>query len=164
MTVAWVALVGDVNVLTVGGGALLASGVTVAFPLLPVRHRGRLRPWGVVVLVAALLRDLAVASVRLAVFALTTREPRSGVLRVDLRSDSDLYEVNTAELASVVPGSIVIDARRRTRRLYLHVFDLPDPAARDAVVADTLALERRVLGALASDAERAAAAAGKEGR
>ena len=123
------------------------------FPLLPIEWGGRFHLWGAVVLVAHLLKDLAVASFRLAVFAFGRDMPSPGIVRIDLRSDSDLYQVNTAELVSVVPGTIVVDARQRSRTLYLHVFDMPDPDMRHEVIADTLALEKRVVRALGSRAE-----------
>ena len=55
-------------------------------------------------------------------FAFGRDMPSPGIVRVDLKADSDLYQVNTAELVSVVPGTIVVDARQRSRILYLHVF------------------------------------------
>lgn len=153
LTVVWLVLVGEVNLVTVLGGAALAWLVTVVFPLPPLHYGGRLHPVGLLRLGAHLLADLAVSSVRLAGYAFSGRVPRPGIIRVNLSADSDLYEVNTAELASVVPGTIVVDARARRRILYLHVFDLPEPGERGTVVRDTLALERRVVQALGSQAE-----------
>ncbi len=49
--------------------------------------------------------------------------PRSAIIRVQLRSHSDLYLTQTAELVSLVPGTIVVEARRATSTLYLHVLD-----------------------------------------
>ncbi len=155
LTVVWLVLWGQVNLVTLVGGVLVGILVTIIFPLLPIEWGGRLRPWGAVVLLAHLLKDLAVASFRLAVFAFGRDMPSPGIVRIDLRSDSDLYQVNTAELVSVVPGTIVVDARRRSRVLYLHVFDMPHEQTRDEVVADTLALEKRVVRALGSKAEYA---------
>ena len=150
----WVCLVGEISLVTVGGGLLIAWLVTILFPLPPLRYRGRLHPVRAAWLGAVLLRDLAVASVRLAVVAFVGRSPRSGIVRVDLASNSDLYQVNTAELASVVPGSLVVDVRRRTRSLYLHVFDMEDPREHDRVIRNTLAIERRVVHAFGTRAER----------
>lgn len=158
LTVFWVAISGQFTPFGVVGGAVLAWLVTLAFPLPPLHYRGRPRPWGLVVLVVALVRDLAVASFTLAVQALHPHpDPKPGIVRVRLASDSDLYQVNTAELLSIVPGTIVIDARRRTRTLYLHVFDLSSQTP-DAVRAESLAVEQRVLRALATRKERDAAA------
>lgn len=153
LTLVWVVLWGQLNLVTVLGGVLVAVLITIVFPLLPIEWGGRFNPWGAVVLVAHLLKDLAVASFRLAVFAFGRDMPSPGIVRIDLRSDSDLYQVNTAELVSVVPGTIVVDARQRSRVLYLHVFDMPEEGTRDEVIADTLALEKRVVRALGSKAE-----------
>ena len=150
----WVCLVGEISLVTVVGGLLIAWLVTIVFPLPPLRYRGRLHPIRAAWLALVLLRDLAVASTRLAVVAFAGRPPRSGIIRVDLASNSDLYQVNTAELASVVPGSLVVDARRRTRSLYLHIFDMDDPAQHDEVIRNTLAIERRVVHAFGTRAER----------
>lgn len=156
LVLVWLAMVGEVNVITVVGGFLIAWGVTIFFPLPPVHYYGRFHFIGMIKLVVALVRDLAAASFKLSVYAFTARPVRSGVIRVNLRSRSDLYQVNVAELASVVPGTIVVDARRRTRALYLHVFNLPNEAARRKVIEDTLAIEHRVLHAFGSTSEIAA--------
>lgn len=153
LAVVWLLLVGEVTLVTVVGGIALAALVTIVFPLPPIEWEGRPRLWGTIRLVGRLVADLAVASVRLAAFAFSPKMPSPGIIRIPLRADVDLYQVNTAELVSVVPGTIVVDARRRSRTLYLHVFDLPDPALRDEIVKDTLALESRVVHAFGSKAE-----------
>ena len=38
---------------------------------------------------------------------------RNAVVRVKLQTHSDLYQTLTSELVSLVPGSIVIEARRQ---------------------------------------------------
>jgi multicomponent Na+:H+ antiporter subunit E len=75
------------------------------------------------------------------------------VIGVRLRSHSDLYLTVTAELASLVPGSLVIEAHRLTGMLYLHVLDAEAAGGVEAHRAAVLELEERVLRALASDAE-----------
>lgn len=159
LTVFWLILVGDVNLVSVVGGALLAWLVTITFPLPPVNYGGRLHPWDALKLAVATLTDLAVASFALARFAFGRRKPRTGIVRVQLRSDSDFYQVITAVLVSIVPGTVVLDARQRTRTLYLHVFDTPDGDHLAHAVPDTLGIERRVVMALGNEAERAQVAA-----
>lgn len=156
LTIIWVALVGEITIVSVVGGALLGLLVTVLFPMPPISYRGRIHPWAAVTLLLHLVKDLAVSSTRLAIFAFGRAAPRPGIIRVNLRSDSDLYQVNTAELASVVPGTLVVDARPKRRHLYLHVFDLPDLEERALIIRDTLGLESRVVHALGSRAEIAA--------
>lgn len=155
LTILWLILVGQVNAITVVGGFLLAWLVTVLFPLPPVSFSGWLHPWGSIVLISRLIYDLGVASFRLATFAFGRRMPPTAIIRVPLRSDSDLYEVMTAQLNTIVPGTIVLDATQRTRTLYLHVFDASEPAKLDHEEAYAWAVERRVVGMLGSRAELA---------
>lgn len=58
---------------------------------------------------------------------------------------------------SLVPGSLVVEAHRLTGMLYLHVLDLDRSGGVEAVRADVLAQEERLLRALASPQEQAAA-------
>ena len=156
LAIIWLVLVGEVNIVSVVGGLLLGWLIMLVFPLPPVDHSGRIHPWRLLVLVVHLVRDLAVSSVRLMGYAFGRSVPHPGIVRVPLHSNADLYEVNTAELASVVPGTIVVDARRKPRLLYLHVFDLPDPSERQDTIDDTWALERRVVAAFGTTEELAA--------
>lgn len=101
--------------------ALLASWM---FPLPSVQWGGRLHPIGLAKLVLQTTGQLASASWTLAKASLRPQvQARSSVIKLHLASNTDLYEVVTAVVISIVPGAMVIDARRRTRTLYLHVFD-----------------------------------------
>lgn len=158
LTGAWLLISGWYSPVSIVGGLLLSWAITVAFPLPPLHFGGRLRPWGMVLLALHTVADLAQASFTLARQALDPRfRPRSGIVRVPLRSDSDLYQVHVAQLTSIVPGTVVVDARRRTRTLYLHVFDLDAQTPAD-VRAATRETERQVLAAYASRTELEAAA------
>lgn len=154
LSLIWLALVGQVNWFTVASGVLLAWLVTVLFPLPAIHYRGHLRPVGLVRLAFSTLWDLAKASSTIAAQALNPKfRPRSAVVRVRLLSDSDLYQSQTAQLVSIVPGTIVVEARRSTRTLYLHVFDVANTAEAEQAVRDALRVERNVLGGFASRAE-----------
>jgi multicomponent Na+:H+ antiporter subunit E len=63
----------------------------------------------------------------------------------------------TAELTSLVPGSLVVEAHRLTGMLYLHVLDVEQAGGVEQVRADTRALEARVLHAFASNDDLRAA-------
>jgi multicomponent Na+:H+ antiporter subunit E len=150
----WVLLWGDPSLLNILFGLVLGWLITVVFWLPPIRYYGRVHPWRVVVLAVVQLRDLAVASVQVAAAAFRRRPGlRPGVIRVDLRSNNDLYQVAVAQLISIVPGTLVVETVRHPRALYLHVFDLPDAAAIEHQREHALAIERRFVRAFGSAEE-----------
>lgn len=158
LTVLWVLLVGEVSLLSVGGGLLIGWLVQVIFPLAPLRYDGRVHALWLLWLLAVFLYDLATASIRLAGYAFRRDPtPKPGIVAVRLASESDLYQVATATLLSIVPGTIVVDLRSRGRTLYLHVFDLGDEGNVADEVRSALGSERRVLRAFASKAQIEAA-------
>ncbi len=150
----WVMLWGEASLLNILYGLALGWLVTVVFWLPPIRYYGRLHPGRALLLLALVVRDLAVASVQLAVVAFR-RHPqvRPGVVRVHLRSNNDLYQVAIAQLISIVPGTLVVDTGRRPRVLYLHVFDLPDADAAAHQREHALEIERRLVRAIGSPSE-----------
>ncbi|MCL2467258.1 MAG: Na+/H+ antiporter subunit E [Micrococcales bacterium] len=154
----WVALWGQVSVGNIVAGVLVGVAVTVALPMTPMGFHGRVRPWGVVRLLARFAVDLVRGSLEVAVVALRLGYvPTGAVIAVRLRSKSDLYLTLTAELCSLVPGTVVVDARRLTGTLYLHVLDAKDLQGIEAARAHVLEQEERLLRALASDEELAEA-------
>lgn len=154
LTVVWVLLWGDLSVGNLIAGLSAALLVTTLLPLPPIEFRGRIRPLGVARLVVRFGIDLVRASVQVALLALSpSRTPRGAVIRVRLRSESDLYLTLTAELTTLVPGSLVVEAHRQTGMLYLHVLDVDVLGGIEKIRADTLAVEERVLRALGSDSE-----------
>ncbi|MCI7455900.1 Na+/H+ antiporter subunit E [Actinomyces urogenitalis] len=157
LTAVWVLLVGRLSVFTVVSGALIATIVTLLFPMPAIVWPGWIHPIGALRLVGAVTWDLARASVQLAWFALSwRRQPRSGVVAVPLSSDADLYQVATGTILSIVPGSVVVEARWRTRTLYMHIFDMaPGDAARERTGA--LRAELRILRAFGTTDEIAQA-------
>jgi multicomponent Na+:H+ antiporter subunit E len=149
LTLVWVALWGDVSFANVLGGLLVAVVVCLAFPLPPVRTQLRVRPISLVWLVAYFLADLVRASIEVAWTTLRLRyQPRNAVVEVNLRTNSDFVLAVVAEMVTLVPGSIVVDVRRFTHTLFLHVLDAKDMAGVEKARARVLAQERRVVLAL----------------
>lgn len=70
-----------------------------------------------------------------------------------LRVRTDLNLALTAELLSLVPGTLIVEVDRDAGVLYVHVLDVRSPAdltdSRDRV----LAVEERIVRAVGSDAE-----------
>ena len=150
----WVLLWGDLSVVNVVFGLVLGLVVNFVFPLPPISFHGRLRPLGVLYMGFRLFTDLVVSSIKVvAVVFQFGRKVENAVIRVPLRSHSDLYLTVTAELTCLVPGSVVLEARRSSDTLYVHVMDVRGPEDLDTAREHTLAAERRVLKAFGSTEE-----------
>lgn len=160
LTVVWVLLWGDLSAGNVLAGLAIGFAVTILFPLPAIASGVRLRPVGFARLIAHFVGDLVVASVQVGVQAFRRRPPVSAVIGVRLRSSSDLYLTLTAELCSLVPGSIVVEAHRLTSTLYLHVLDVDTAGGIEAARQSVRDQEERVLRAFASTAQLAAAGLG----
>ena len=164
IALAWVLMWDRVTWGNVVNGVLVGVLVTYAFPLPSIEYHGRLRPHRLAWLVVRFLGDLVAASWQVLRLALSPRRPRNAVIGVQLRSRSDFYLTLTAELIALVPGSVVIDARRSSSVLYLHLLDVRSAAAIEAQRRHVLVVEERVVRALGSREEVAAIEAAKHGR
>lgn len=154
LIVVWVLLWGELTWANVLGGLAVGVAVSVVFPLPAMGISIRVRPWHLLRLVWYFLHSLVLASFLVAWQALWPRtELHGAVIGVRLRNPADLYLTVTAELSTLVPGSLVIEAQRITGMLYLHVLNLDPERGADYEREHVLELEKRVLYALASDDE-----------
>jgi len=154
LTIVWVLLWGNIGPLTVLGGALAALLVMTVFPFPAVMWKGRFRPLPAVRLVVTFVADLLVASVQVAWIAIRpTAPPRSAVIRVQLATRSEFLLTITAELISLVPGSLLIELDSRRGLIWLHLLDGSTPEKVELARSKALAQERRVIAALGSDPE-----------
>lgn len=156
LTAVWVLLWGELSAGNVVAGLAVAVAVTVLLPLPVVPFHLRPRPLALAHMVGRFLADLLVASLQIALLALRfNHTPHGAVVGVKLRNPSDLFLTLTAEMASLVPGTVVVEAHRITGMLYLHVLDVQSYGGIDKAKQDVLDLEERVLRAMASDADLA---------
>lgn len=149
LTLVWVMLWGEATPITVVGGVLVALAVLVAFPLPHVTMRLRPRLWPLVVLISRFLFDLVTASVQVA--WLTVRPGRAVggvVMDMELMGDDELLQVLTAEMVSLVPGSVVIELDPASRVLTIHALDVSTRVEAEAMRRRVRAQEARVLRAL----------------
>jgi len=155
--VIWVLLWGDLSLANLVSGFLLGLLITWVFPLPPIDFHGRFRLWPHTKLVAILLFDLVRSSFVVAAQAFHFGHTmRNAVVRVDLKTHSDLYLTLTSELVSLVPGSLVMEARRQESVVYLHVMDVRSDAAIADARRKVLRAEERVVRSFGSDDEVAA--------
>lgn len=157
LTGLWMLLWGSVGPLTIVGGVLVSLLVTTVFPFPPVMWKGRFRPWASVVLLAVFLGELLVASAQVAWIAIRpAAPPRGAVIRVDLITRSEFLLTITAELISLVPGSLLVELDSERGQLWLHLLDGDSPEKIERARSNARAQERRVLAALGSETDIAA--------
>lgn len=159
IAVGWLVLVwnlfwGDFSWANLLGGLLVAAGVLVFFPLPPVTFGGRLRPGGLLVFGVRFVTELVRASLHVARIAVQPGYvPRSAIVAVRLRVPTDLNLALTAEVLSLVPGTLIVETDRQAAVLYVHVLDVHGPADLVAARRQIRIVERRIVAAVGSDAE-----------
>ena len=158
LAIMWTLLWGEPTVANLVAGFALAFLILWLLPMPRVGFEGRIWLPGVFTLLVMFVWDVLVASVHLTRYAISPkRTPHGAIIRVPLRSHSDVLLTITAQFTSLVPGSVVVEAHRLTGLVYVHVFDAEISGGIDSAKATVLEQERRIMYALASDAELAAA-------
>ena len=154
LTVVWVMLWGEVTAITVVGGAVVAVIVLLLFPLPHVLVRLRPRLWGLIVLISRFSYDLVTASFQVSWLALRPGPPPGGVVMdMEMMGDDELLQVLTAEMVTLVPGSVVIELDPSNRVLTLHALDVHTRQEAEQMRLRVRGQEARVLRALHPDAE-----------
>jgi multicomponent Na+:H+ antiporter subunit E len=159
LVLVWMLLWGTWSWANLISGTALALAVTVLLPLPPVVGGPHVHPVGLVVFVGYFFLDLVRSA---ALVAWQTMRPggigHSAIIRVQMRTDSDLLLTIVAESLTLVPGSVVIDMDRQRRTLSLHILHVRDLADVERRRAAVLAEEERVVRAFGSPDEIAALA------
>lgn len=154
LLVIWMMLWGELSLGAAVWGLLIALLIQVLFPLPDVPELDSFRPLGFLRLVLVTLWGLTLSSVQVAAKVLAFWRPtKNAIIKVDLRSDSAFITAITAELITLVPGSVAIDAGERW--VLVHVFDAATPAAVERARASALATEATALRAFGTAADRA---------
>jgi len=162
----WMLLWGQFTVVAFVTGVVAAVVVTRIFRLPPVELSGRVNLWWGLVFVLEFLVALVRGSLTVAwqVFDFR-RRAGAAVIAVPLRIDDDLIMTHTAVTASLIPGSLVVDADRNRRILYLHVIGVRGDRDVERQRESILLWEERIVRAVGSrvQIERVAAAKGAAG-
>ncbi|WDZ87559.1 Na+/H+ antiporter subunit E [Micromonospora cathayae] len=154
MVLMWNLLWGRFSLGNLVGGLLVAVAVLVFFPLPPVTLDARLRPVALLDLTVRFVAELVTASVHVAWVAVRPGyRPRSAIIAVELRVRTDLNLALTAELLSLVPGTLILDVDRKAGVLYVHVFDVRGTGNLTRSRRRIRDVERRLLRAIGSPAE-----------
>lgn len=151
LVVVWVALWGQLTVLALVTGVLVAALVTRFFYLPPAEASGRFNPYRFVILAAMFVFDLMRGSFHVAWLAIRPRRVSvSSIIQVDLRTRSDLVMTLTAEAITLIPGSFVVEVDRANTILYLHVLDATTTEDVERMRRTVFAQEERIIRALGS--------------
>ncbi|EWS81028.1 Na+/H+ antiporter subunit E [Brachybacterium phenoliresistens] len=146
----WCLLWGGVDAKNVLGGLAVALLVFVLFPMPPTGREITVRPLALIICLGRFLADIVVSSVQVAWYAVRPGpQPPSAVIAVPLASRSDLFLTGTAMLATLIPGSVIVEAQRSTGTLFLHVIGARTAEDAERARRRVLAQERRLLRALA---------------
>jgi multicomponent Na+:H+ antiporter subunit E len=138
-------------------GMLVAAVVMIVLPLPSVEGGTRVRLLPTLSFLGHFAVDLVTSAAQVSWLALRPGPPRYGaIVRVRLRTDSDLLLTMVAEAVTLVPGSVVIDMDRENTVLSIHILHVRDLADVDRQKRDVLAVEARLARAFGSAADVAA--------
>lgn len=150
----WMLLWGQFTWLAFATGLVAAIVVTRAFRLPPVELSGRVNLWYGTIFVLAFFWALIVGSLTVAWQVIDPRrQPGAAIIAVPMVTDDDLIMTHTAVTCSLIPGSLIIDADRDRRILYLHVIGVRNAADVEKQRQDVRDWERRIVMAVGSHAQ-----------
>lgn len=159
MTLVWILLNQDISLLTALSGIVISALLQLIFPMPRVGAVKRLRPLRAAWLILHFLWDMLVAAVEVSWLVLRRRPVKPIMVGVELYSEAELYLTIVSNMTCLVPGSIVVRAQINPSRLLLHVLDGPTSGGSQGVADSVHRVEMRVLQAIGSPQEIAAARA-----
>jgi multicomponent Na+:H+ antiporter subunit E len=152
----WMLLWQQFTVLAFLTGLVAAIVVTRVFRLPPVQLSGRVNLWYGLVFIVTFIVDVVRGSLTVAWQVLDfRREPGTAIIAVPLVVDDDLIMTHTAVTASLIPGSLIIEADRDRRILYLHAIGVRGDRDVEAQREHVQLWERRIVRAVGSRAQLA---------
>ncbi|HEX5859248.1 MAG TPA: Na+/H+ antiporter subunit E [Microbacterium sp.] len=150
----WMLLWGQFTVLAFLTGLVAAVVVTRVFRLPPVELSGRVNIWYGLLFVLQFLGAVVRGSLLVALQVLDFRtQPGTAIVAVPLRTDDDLIMTHTAVTASLIPGSLIVEADRDRRVLYLHVIGVHSLEDVEEQRRHVLLWEARIVRAVGSAAQ-----------
>ena len=135
-------------------GVIAAVFVTRVFRLPPFELSGRVNLWYGAIFVLAFIVAVVRGALTVVWQVLDWRsQPGTAIIGVPLRIDDDLIMTHTAVTASLIPGSLIVDADRDRRILYLHVLGVRSDRDVERQRASVWDWERRIVLAVGSRAQ-----------
>ncbi|SEP24405.1 Na+/H+ antiporter subunit E [Trujillonella endophytica] len=156
LVLVWMLLWGTLSWANLVSGAAVALLVTLLLPLPSTTGGTRVRLVGLLDFAGHFLLDLFVSGAQVAWLALRPGLRHSAIVRVQLRTNSDLVLTMVAEALSLVPGSLVLDLDREERSIAVHLLHVRDRDHVEQERADVLVVEARLIRAFGSAEDREA--------
>ncbi len=149
LVVLWMLLWSQFTLLAFVSGLVVAVFVTRVFRLPTVELSGRVNVLYAALFVVqflwALLRGALAVTVQVFDFR---HQPGTAIIAVPLKYADDLIMTHVAVVSSLVPGSLVVEADRDRRVLYMHVIGVKDKSDVEKQRQVVLRWEKRVVRAL----------------
>ncbi len=154
LVVLWMLLWSQFTLLAFVSGLVVAVFVTRVFRLPTVELSGRLNVFYAALFVVQFLWALLKGALSVAIQVFDFRhQPGTAIIAVPLRYADDLVMTHVAVVSSLVPGSLVVEADRDRRVLYMHVIGVNDRAGVEKQRQIVLRWEKRVVRALGDPAQ-----------
>ena len=154
LVVLWMLLWAQFTVLSFVSGLVVAIFVTRVFRLPTVELSGRINFWYAALFLAQFLLAVLRGALSVTVQVFDFRhQPGAAIMAVPLRYADDLVMTHVAVTSSLIPGSLIVEADRDRRILYLHVIGVRNAADVDRQREQVLRWERRIVRALGSPAQ-----------
>lgn len=151
LVITWVALWHEVSLMSVLSGILVALLAVRLFYLPPVLIAARFNVWWAFRYLVYFFWHLAYASVEVAWLTLRPGPtPRTSIVAVQLRTNSDFIITMVGLTASLIPGSLVVEVDRYKSTLYLHVLNTPTQHEIQRAKAAVLTIETLLIRAIGS--------------
>lgn len=146
LVLVWGALWQDFSAANLIFGLILSMVLVRAFRLPPVQLSGRFDVVRGVSFLLWFVWQVVRGSFQVLWVALRQGpHVHNAVVEVPLRTREDLMMTAIGHVASLIPGSLVVDVDRRHGTLYLHVLNVRDAKGADSFRADVLEIERRLI-------------------
>jgi multicomponent Na+:H+ antiporter subunit E len=158
LTVVWVLLWGTFTPLSIVGGVLVAIAVLAAFRFPPPGPYLPVRPLRLIGLAGYLAYDMVVSGAEVSWQTLRYgRAARGAVFAMPMLTASDRVATVVANALSLSPGAMVLQIDRDRGLWFVYALGPRDPAAVERSRRRTMDMQRRVIAALGSAEELAAA-------
>ena len=161
LTAVWVLLWGTFSALSIVGGVLVAVAVLAAFRFPPPAPVLPIRPLRLLALIGYLAYDTVVSGAGVSWQTLRYgRDARGAVFAVPLLSDSDRVVTVIANALSLSPGAMALQIDHEHDLWFVYALGPRDRAGVERARRAALEMQRRVIAALGTPEELAAAEAG----